>query len=491
MSITNSLKKGGIWQAFEVVSQGVMQFVFFAIMARLLVKEDYGLMAIANAIVGVGSIFIYGGFGTALIQRQNLTNKHVNGALQISFLLGLFFFLFFYMLSNFIGNFYNDNRLYLIVKVVAINFIFLSISNVALNLLHKNLSFKKASLVTIIALVIGYSIGVCLAFLNYGVWALIASNLITTILKAVGFFVFAKINIIKSFCFKEVKELFSFSFGMILLSVSNYVSNNGLNLVLGKIFSPALLGVFDRASLLKTLPSQIVGSIMDKVMFPVMAKLQDEEIKITYLFKFGMGLSNSIMIPIAVMLLLFAPEIILLLMGDDWNEVVMPLQIMAIVLPFSNAGRLADSIVRAKGLVYRNVSRKYIFTVLVLVTTITLGLFYGVIGAALGITISYFVNYLMMLILVNNIVNESIVEIIYKPLKTGMKLGFVVCVSILLYKYALGLWENPNIFCFLFFLLIALLVTLLILKFKPKLFGVYINVTLEKLFNKKLLQEKE
>ncbi|MBO6533849.1 MAG: oligosaccharide flippase family protein, partial [Muricauda sp.] len=82
MSLSNKIKHAGKWQSVSVLSLNVLQIIYFSVMTRLLLKEDYGLMAIINAFIGIGNIFVMGGMGSALIQRKKINNKHINGALQ-------------------------------------------------------------------------------------------------------------------------------------------------------------------------------------------------------------------------------------------------------------------------------------------------------------------------------------------------------------------------------------------------------------------------
>ncbi len=167
----------------------------------------------------------------------------------------------------------------------------------------------------------------------------------------------------------------------------------------------------------KEIPSQFLAKIINQVMFPVMSEIQDEKERLIKIYKFGLGFSNSIMIPATVFLVFFSPEIVQILMGANWPEAVLPLQIMFLILTFSNSGKMTDEVIKAKGLIYKNVTRKYIFTVIILVLSSALGYLYGINGAAVGIVISYFINYLMMIVLVTNVFEGSIKEYFYQPFR--------------------------------------------------------------------------
>ena len=269
---------------------------------------------------------------------------------------------------------------------------------------------------------------------------------------------------------------------MILLKIANFF-NNGVNLLLGKILSASSLGIFDRANYIKNLPSKYLGHVLDRIMFPVMSELQDENTRIFKVYQHGLGLSNALMMPLSVFLIFNAREIVLILLGENWMESVVPLQIMFGILALSISGRMADSVVRSKGLIYLNVKRKYAY-VFVLMISVLLGSYYfGVIGAALAVLISQFINYVFMILLVKKIFNKSFKTIFIEPLKSAFLLSFVVLVLCVIYKSILGLWGEPNLISFFSFSAI-LGIALAIIAFKrPKLLGEYIFLTLSRIRN--------
>lgn len=484
MSLSGKIKQAGKWQSFSVVSGSVIQILYFAIITRLLFKEDYGLMAIVNGIIGIGNIFIQGGMGAALIQRKEINNKHINGALQTSLLLGFILYAVFYGIAPFIASAYNDLRLDNLIKVASLNFILLALSNISINLLFKTYLFKNVAIVGVFSNLIGYGIGVYLAMNGHGVWSLVIATLIASLLNTIALFYYAPIKISLKVHYKEARELFGFGSGMILLSFSNFLSRNGLNLIFGKIFAPDVLGIYERTARVKDIPSQFLAKIINRVMFPVMSEIQDEKERSIKIYKFGLGLSNSIMIPTTVLLIFFSAEIVQILMGANWSEAIIPLQIMLLILTFSNSGKMTDAVIRAQGLIYKNVSRKYIFTVIIIVLSGALGYYYGINGAAVGIVISHFINYIMMIVLVKNVFKGSIREYFYQPLVAGLKLGLYLGVLIFAYKYVFNLWGKTDVTMFIAFIVGLLIVCAALLKFKPNVFGLYLESAIRNTLNK-------
>lgn len=447
-------------------------------MARLLTKADFGLMALASSFIGFGIIFSEGGMGTALIQRQNITQKHMNAAFQSAVFIGVILFAVFYISAPIISSYFNQPDLELIIKVSGVNIVLGALSTVSVSLLQKHFKFKSITVAVASITLIAYSVGVYFAYNGWGVWSLIIATITNTVLTAIVMFYLAPIKLRFRLYIKEWKELFSFGSGVIILQIINYFSNSGLILVLGKVFVPASLGVFERTNVIKSLPSSYLGNVLDTIMFPTMAEIQDNEERLFRTYQHSLGLVNSILMPIALFLIFFSKEVVLILLGDQWLEAIVPLQIMFVVLPFSSSGRMADSVVRARGLVYKNVYRKSLFTV-VLVSTASFGAYYyGLIGAAIGVSFSYLFNYAIMLILVRNIFKRGIMEIFMRPVMAGLLLSLlllpIIIVSLFISSY---LPYNPILYVFVNTILISIMLGLVVW-LKPAVLGKYVQETL-------------
>lgn len=484
MDLSSKIKYAGFWQTTQKIIQVVAQFGYMAIMARLLTKDDFGLMALATSFISIGVLFSEAGMGAALIQRKKINQKHMNAALQGSIAVGIIVFMLLLFSSEHIAVFFMQPMLEPIIKVIGVVVILSSLSSVSLSLLQKNFKFKHTSLVTMISTIIGYSAGVFSAFRGLGVWSLIVANLVSAFLNTTLLLYLSPIRFSLKIHLKEWKELFSFGSGVILARLINRLGFSGVNLILGKIFQPAQLGVFERVNTIKGLPSGYLGDILDTIMFPAMAEVQDDNNRVFKVYQHGLGLVNTLLMPIALFFIIFAKEIVLILLGDQWLEAVIPLQIMFVVLPFTSSVRMADSVIRAKGLIYKNVYRRTVF-MMVLLTTVSLGgYFYGIKGAATGVTFSYLFNYIYMLFLVKSIFNKKVKEVFWEPVVIGIKLSIFVFLLALLFITLVDGWHHDSILKFLMiFLLMGISAVIIYIK-NPDFFGVYLNETIIRLFPK-------
>lgn len=475
MSTLKKIKKSGFWQTIEVAGIAISQLAYLAVMARLLEKSDFGLMAIVGSLLAFGNVLSEAGMGAALIQKKNMTNNHKVAALHGSLFLGVVFCILYLILAKPLSLFFDYNNMDAMIRVLSISILLNAISSVSISLLHKSFSFKQSSIITVSANMFSYTVGIILAFMDYGVWSLVYAALVSSLFKALGYFYLAPIQWKSTLYKTEYRELFSFGSGMILLRFANYFGGNGINLLLGKIFAPDILGVFERAYKIKGIPSIYLGSVLDKVMFPVMSEIQDEKERLFKVYNTGLGIANVIMMPVAIVLILFADEIVLVLLGKNWVDTIIPLQIMFVILPFSISSRMADSVIRSLGFIYLNVKRKFIYVIILLLAVGFGGYYYGIVGAAIGYTFSYLMNYILMVLLVKKVLKKSFAEIFIKPLSEAFILSLIVGLTVVIFKYSFGLFDKVNVWISLIFLVwLTTIAGILFLKF-PFIFGQYIQ----------------
>jgi O-antigen/teichoic acid export membrane protein len=484
VDIGHKIKNAGIWQALQIAIQVISQFGYMAIMARLLTKSDFGLMALASSFIGFAAIFSEGGMGEALIQKNNISQKHMNAALHASFCIAVILFIVFFLSAEYIAIFFNQPSLKLVIQIIGFTIILNSLGSISSALLQKNFRFQTTSIINIISTVIGYIIGILLAFNNFGIWSLVIATIVRSCISSITLLIASPLEISFKNYLAELKELFSFGFGIILLRINNFIVNQGTNITLGKILQTNQLGVFERTFSIKSLPGSYIGDILDTILFPALSEIQDEKERLFRTFQQTLGIVISLLFPLTIYLIFFSKEIILILLGNNWLEATFPLQIMLISLSLSTCGRMADSVIRAKGLVYRNVVRKMIYA-FVLITTLSFGAyFYGIIGAAIAVSISALIDFCIMLFLIKGIFNQSIMKIVQKPIKYGLKISSLVLLEVVIFKL---IFYNTNFDSILLFSInsIFIISILLVIIWKyPTFLGAYLHDLIIRLFPK-------
>ena len=192
------------------------------------------------------------------------------------------------------------------------------------------------------------------------------------------------------------------------------------------------------------MPVALIGTALDKVLFPIISKIQNDLFKIKRLYMSSVFLISIITVPLTIIFYLLAPEIINVILGSNWNGVILPFQILSLGLYFRVAYRISDSLLRAKGLVYKRALIQIVYAICVFIGAL-IGQYYGGInGVAIAIVISIFINYSLLARLSLKCINGSWYLFIKMHLN-GLFLGIIIFPILYITLYNLRLIECSNI----------------------------------------------
>jgi PST family polysaccharide transporter len=262
-------------------------------------------------------------------------------------------------------------------------------------LAQREMRFRWLAVRDTLAFGAGYfGVGVGFALLGFGVWALVAANLGAAVLKTT--------MILRAYpppglrtSRNAFRELFYFGGGHTLARLSNYLALQGDNLVVARFLDLFSLGIYGRAYQLMSVPATVFGQILDRVLFPSLAKLQNQTKRLADAYLHGVRLIALVMLPVSIVGILLAPEIVNVLLGKAWTEVTLPFRILVVGLLMRTSYKLSDSLARATGAVYRRAWRQAIYAAAV-IGGAWVGHFRGVAGVAAGVLAAVAVNFFLM-----------------------------------------------------------------------------------------------
>ncbi len=389
---------GMVWSGIGFGSQGIGQFLVVIVFARYLTKTDNGLVGAAVIVIALGQLFTEAGFGPAVIQREKLTDEHVRTAFALSMITGLLMTVLVFAGAPLAAWFFHQPRMEGIVRGLAFVFALQAPGVVAMAMLQRDLDFKSIAIAEAVSYFFGFAlVGVVLAVGGAGVWSIVIAQLAQAALLT-GILV-ARRSHPRSLRprRRESKDLLVYAGGMTVARVFNFLALNGDNSVVGNQMRASALGVYKNAYLLAAFPAQMLGQVMDRVIFPVLARFQDDRERVAAAYLRGVSLVSILTVPGSVLAVLLAPEIIHLLLGagSKWDDVVLPFQVMAGGLLFRTSYKISDSLARAMGTVYRRAWRQGAYAVAVVVGA-SIGTRYGLGWVAVGVTSAIVLNYLLM-----------------------------------------------------------------------------------------------
>lgn len=319
-----------IWKFLERGGAQAIQFVVQIILARLLLPEDYGLLAIITVFIVLSNVFITSGFSTALIQKKNVDEDSYSSVFYISLLVAIVLYVILFFFSPWLASFYDEPSLILGLRVLAIT-LFIGVYNSIQNaIVSRELLFKKLFLSTLIAIVISGVIGIYVAYLGYGIWALIIQQILYKLINTTILFFVIKWRPKLVFSIRKVKDLFTFGWKLLVSTLIDTMDRNLRSLVIGKIYNSSSLGFHNRGRQFPELLISSVNGTIQSVMLPVFSSEQDNKIRIKEMMRRSIVTSTFVIFPMMIGLAIIAEPLVLLLLTDKWLPAVPFMQIYSI-----------------------------------------------------------------------------------------------------------------------------------------------------------------
>lgn len=394
MSLKRQAISGVKWNFAQQFSVQIINFAVQVILARLLMPEMFGLIAMIIVFISIGQSLMDGGMTSSLIRTKDPTQIDYSTVFITNMIMSIVVYIFIYFLAPYISKFYDQAILTGIVRLFSLTFIINAFVAVHLAKLTKEMNFKLQMKLQIPSTIISGVTGVVLAYLGYGVWSLVWLNITRSILFALQawFFIDWKPSLI--FNKERFKYHFIFGYKLTLSGLIDTIYNDSYRIVIGKVFSPATVGYFNHAETMRLFPVNQISSVLGKVTYPLFSTISnDKDLKKAYAIT--MKLILLITTPLMLSLILIAEEGFRFVFGEKWLQSVPYFQILALASIIRPISTYNLNILKVKGrsdLFLKLEVLKKIIGIFFLI----FGLGYGVKGLVISFTtysfISCFIN---------------------------------------------------------------------------------------------------
>ena len=390
-----SIISGLVWKFAERIGAQSVSFIVSIVLARLLCPEDYGLISLITIFLAVSGVFIQSGFGTALIQKKDADNIDFSTVFYFNILMSLIFYFLLYIISPYIAKFYNEPTLTTIVRVMSISLIISAVNNVQCAYVSKTMQFRRFFYSTLVGTILSGFVGVAMAYMGFGVWAIVAQQLFNTLVDTIVLWFTVKWRPQLVFSIERLKGLFSFGWKLLASGLLDTLYNNIYGLLIGKIYNPSLLGLYNRGY---GFPNLIVSNIngpIQSVLLPALSEEQDNKERLKAMVRRSIVTSSFIIYPMMVGMAAIAKPMVTILLGEKWLGCVFFLQISCITLafwPIHTANLQAINAVGRSDIFLKLEIIKKILGISVLVISIPFGINVMVIGRAFTSLIGTIIN---------------------------------------------------------------------------------------------------
>ena len=395
---------GMMWGAVGKVGTLTINFLTNLVLARLLMPEDFGAIAMLAIFLAVSNIFIQGGLGAALIQKKNPEHRDYSTVFYWNLVVAVLFYFILYVSAPFIANYYALPLVKPLLRVQSLVLIIQSFSIVQYTQLQKQMNFKALAIRNMAAALAGTLIAIPLALRGFGPWSLVASAILASIVNVLLLWKMSIWRPTWEFSFDSLKSLFSFGGLMLLSSLAETIYTNLQGLIIGKRFSASDLGYFSQAKKLEEIPVTGLSSIVNDVTFPAFASLQDDSERLLAGVRKSTKALTFLNFPMMILLMIIAQPLICLLYGSKWEASAPYFQILCISGLIYAVNTLNTNVIKSlgKGKIYFIIQ---ILKRLIGIALILLGVRFGIYGLLWAVASVAYISFI-----INALVNKKLIN---------------------------------------------------------------------------------
>jgi O-antigen/teichoic acid export membrane protein len=418
------------WRFAGSAVSALSQLGIGVLLAHLLTPADFGLSALAYVVLGLARPLCDLGVGSAVIQRTELTDRHVRVAFTLSVLFGIAIASTIALTAPLAARVMRDPEVAGVMRTLAIGFAIGGTAVVAGALQKRNLDFEQQFAIDVSSYIVGYGgVTVVLALTGHGVWSLVWGGLAQTLLASCAQLAVVRHSVLPLLARREMRDLMKFGFGSAMNACVNYVALNADNFIVGRSIGVAGLGLYSRAYNLMNLPAAYGANIMSSVMFPALAQVQQDAGRVRRAFLLLTRLTAMIAAPAMCVLALVAPYLVRTVYGPKWGGVVLPLRILCAAGYFRALYHLGGVVAQSVGRVYAELQNQIVYAVLVIAGAVV-GSRYGLSGVAVGVSVAILYMFIATGRLALNVTGATLQQYVGVQVGALATAGVACCVAL-------------------------------------------------------------
>ncbi|MBN1481259.1 colanic acid exporter [candidate division KSB1 bacterium] len=434
-SLRRKTISGVVWTGMAKMSMQFVLFIVMAILARLLSKDDFGIVAMAALITVAIAMVNDKGLGMSIIQKKELSQSHLSTMFWASVIFGAILYLLSFGLSFPLALYFRKDIVQPVAAIIALGFVIGGFGIVQKSLLTREMAFKKLALVEMSATLCSGLLAILMALFGCGVWSLVANALARDLITILVLWIICKWRPHVHFSIAELKEFIGFSGNVLANDGAIYLITNVDVAIVGRMLGSVSLGVYSLALWVVKLPVTRLSSIVAKVVFPAFSSLQHDMEKFKAGYLKAIKFISLITFPILAGLAVFPREFIFVVPGEKWLDMTWPLIILTPMAMLKSVGTIKSSVLMAVG--RPDIELKWNLIYLVPLTAVVyVGTHYGLVGVASGFTALYVLTFPIIQQITNKQIGVTAHEFYY-ALHTSLLAGSVMVVVGIAARYVL------------------------------------------------------
>lgn len=430
--------RGAVWMIlFKWVERG-LGLLSTLILVRLLSPADFGMVSMALSFIFMAELLSAFSFDVALIQNQSATDEHFHSAWTANILLGGSISLLMICIAVPISHFYKQPAVMPVICALALSPLVGALENIGIVAFRKNLDFRKEFIFQVSRKIIGFCVTIPLAFTLRSYWALVAGMLASRLAATALSYWVQPFR--PRFSLRELRSLMRFSSWLLLNNFVNFLKERSSDFVLGRIFGPATLGIYNVSNEFASLPTNEMGAPINRALLPGFAKMAGDRAGIAATFANAIGLLALIAIPAGAGIFAVSHYLVPVVLGAKWVGGVPVMEVLSLnsaILVFH--GTIVTALV-ANGRPFVATSTNFLFVVVMLLGMVTLPNRFGPLGAALAVMLACIVSTPVYLLQLRKYAGVGLMNFFRPVLRPVVaSAGMILAVRLALPTYASGM----------------------------------------------------
>ena len=326
--------KNFLWRLAERVGAQGVKLLVELVLARILLPEQYGVIAMVAVFITVFNVFVDSGLGNALIQKKDADDLDFSSVFWFNVVWCVVLYGILFLISPLVASFYHREELTQILRVLGLQIVISGVKNVYQAYVSRTMQFRKFFFSTLGGTVGAAVIGITMAYRGYGVWALVAQQLFNVLTDTVILTITVKWHPKRIFSFERLKGLLSYGWKLLLSALLDTLYNEARSLIIGRKYTSEDLAFYNRGELFPQVIAANVNTSIDSVLLPTMSREQDERDKVRAMTRRAIMTSTYIMAPLMIGIACIGTPLVRLILTEKWLPCVPYLQIFCASMLF-------------------------------------------------------------------------------------------------------------------------------------------------------------
>lgn len=363
-----------MWKMIDLISRKVFGFAISILLARLLMPEDFGIIALTIVFIAFTNVFILNGFNVALIRKEEVKTIDYSTVMTMSLCFVTIVNLVIFFSAPAIADFYETKALNLVLKAMVFGLYFSAVSAVVSAKATRELKFKQMAIPSFCSNAIGGIIAVIMAYMGCGVWALVAQHVVASFVLMVWYIILFKFPLSLNFSLNVVKELYKFTLGVIGTSFLEFLGNHVCSLVVGKTYNSKGLGHYDRSITFPEMISANLSGAISSVLLPTLSKHQNDIEGVKVRTRKTISFTMFVILPIMFILIGSSNVLIPVILTDRWTPIIPLFCVSCILYAIAPIRTIEYSVLYSLGRSKHSVKTEAIRAVLMIIGVLTVAL---------------------------------------------------------------------------------------------------------------------